>query len=216
MCLVAIWLIPFATSPEAQVFDPYLSRRNHFDVIVSTTAETLRQLFLGGIFDTTRFSGPFGGTEWIADAEWGWIKNDQFWRFPVITTFAVIGWIVVLVRCNSPLRAFLGLSFLLSLVIFMGPDDFPLIDYIPFAKQFQNIHGIFMLDWAAIMLGGFAIGWMFRKAAAIRQESWRIPLVAAMVLVLSGHLRVAIRKGQLPPNGLLMSGIFIQITASLQ
>ena len=188
VCLVGIWLIPFVTSPEAQVFDPYLSRRNHFDVIVSTTAETLRQLFLGGIFDTTRFSGPLGGTEWIAGAEWGWIKNDQFWRFPVITTFAVIGWIVVLVRCNSPLRAFLSLSFLLSLVIFMGPDDFPLIDYIPFAKQFQNIHGIFMLDWAAIMLGGFSIAWMFRKVAGIRKESLRIVLVATMAIFVVGAL----------------------------
>jgi hypothetical protein len=188
VCLVGIWLIPFVTSPEAQVFDPYLSRRNYFDVIVSTTAETLRQLFLGGIFDTTRFAGPFGGTDWIVDAEWGWIKNDQFWRFPVITAFAVIGWIVVLVRCNSPVRAFLGLSFLLSLVIFMGPDDFPLIDYLPFAKQFQNIHGIFMLDWAAIMLGGFSIGWMFRKAAAIRRESLRIPMVAVMTIGVAGAL----------------------------
>jgi len=188
VCLVAIWLIPFATSPEAQVFDPYLSRRNYFDVIVSTTAETLRQLFLGGIFDTTRFSGPFGGTEWIADAEWGWLENGQFWRFPVITAFAVIGWLVVLVRCNSPLRAFLGLSFLLSLVIFMGPDDFPLIDHIPFARQFQNIHGIFMLDWAAIMLGGFSIGWLFRKAAAMRRESLRISLLAVMVMGVAGAL----------------------------
>ena len=188
LCLVGIWLIPFATSPEAQVFDPYLSRRNHFDVIVSTTAETLRQLFLGGIFDTTRFSGPFGGTEWIADAEWGWIENGQFWRFPVITAFAVLGWLVVLVRCNSPVRAFLGLSFLLSLVIFMGPDDFPLIDYLPFAKQFQNIHGIFMLDWAAIMLGGFSIGWVFRKAAAIRKESLRKSMVAVMAICVVGAL----------------------------
>jgi len=188
LCLVGIWLIPFATSPEAHVIDPFLSRRNYFDVIVSTTAETLRQLFLGGIFDTTRYSGPFGGSEWIVDAEWGWIRNDQFWRFPVITAFAVLGWIVVLVRCNSPLRAFLGLSFLLSLVLFMGPDDFPLIDYIPFAKQFQNIHSIFMLDWAAFMLGGFSIGWLFRKVAAIRQKSLRTPLVVVVALCVAGAL----------------------------
>lgn len=185
--LLCLWLIPFVFSTEAQVFDPYLSRRNYFEVVVSTTAETLRQLFLGGILDTTRFAGPFGGTEWAAGAEWGWRDNSAYFRLPVLTLFALLGAFFAVFRPRSAAVSFVGLVFLFSLVLFMGPDDFPWIDWIPLAIQYQNIHGVFILEWAAFVLGGVALYRLAELVRGLPIGCFRcLGAVAAALLVLVG------------------------------
>jgi len=146
-----LWLLPFASSGEIQVIDPFLGMRKEFDVVVCTTAETLRQFFLGGLFDTTAWSGAFG------DHEWGWLPNGDHPRPPLLTALTFAGWCGLVLRRRRSTEAFVGLAFLTGLLIFIGPDDFPFLDRIPFAQQFQNIHSIFMLEWAAILVGG--LGW---------------------------------------------------------
>ena len=165
---LSIWLIPFLTSQEIQVIDPYLSRRADFDVVGCTTAETLRQFILGGILDTTKYAGTYGGSKWALGNEWGWLDNSDLFRIPILTVLTIIGWLVVLIRPKSAARGFLGITFLLSFILFIGPDDFPWQDWIPNAKKFQNIHAIFLLDWVSIMLGGLAGHWLFKQV-------WRIP-----------------------------------------
>ena len=108
--MALLWLIPFYASPEIQSIDPFLEVRVTFDVIVSTTAETLRQFFLGGILDTTRYAGTFGGSH-----EWGWLNNAAELRLPVLTLLAILGWLVVMIRPRSGSFAFLNLAFLVSL-----------------------------------------------------------------------------------------------------
>ena len=46
----------------------------------------------------------------------------------------------------------------LTLLVFLGPDDVPLMNYIPFMDQFQNIHVVFMLDLFAVSLAGIGAG----------------------------------------------------------
>ncbi|OQY55976.1 MAG: hypothetical protein B6245_19010 [Desulfobacteraceae bacterium 4572_88] len=178
--LLSIWLIPFVSSQEIQVADPFLSRRKSFDVVVCTTAETFRQFFLGGILDTTRFADPFGGTDWIAGNEWGWRSNRMWFRFPILSLLAFVGWLITVIRPRSAVRGFLGLAFLLASLLFIGPDDFPFLDWIPNAKKFQNVHAIFIFEWAAITLGGVACHWLFRRSSQIPKIALRYALYAVL------------------------------------
>lgn len=181
LLLLCLWLIPFVLSPEIQANDPFLSRRKTFDVVVCTTAETFRQFFLGGIFDTSRFSGPFGGTEWVPGNEWGWRDNARIFRFPIITLMAVLGWVGAFFRTRIPAVTFVSAAFLICLLIFIGPDDFPFLDLIPFADQFQNIHAVFVLEWATLMMAGLGAYWVFRS---IRRAPWTIVRRAAFVIAI--------------------------------
>ena len=181
----APWLIPYIFSPEIQLLDPYLSRRYYFEVTGCTTAETLRQYFLGGILDTTAYAGVFGGTQWTSGNEWGWLDNSRWPRFPIITLLSLAGLFSAVIFPKKSYRSFLGLSFLLSFVLLTGPDDFPFIDRIPFSNKFQNIHSIFMFEWAAIMLGGLGLHQVWLWIAGMKQKIFRSILfgsVGAVVL----------------------------------
>ncbi len=179
---LSFWLLPFMFSPETQVIDPYLTLRKAFDVVVCTTSETLRQFFLGGIFDTTRFAGPFGGITWVKGNEFGWLSNSTWFRFPVITLFSFIGLLIVIIKSKSSIRGFLSLCFFFAMVLFIGPDDFPVLDIIPFAKKFQNIHAIFLLEWVVIMLGGIACDWLFQQSSRFTNTRIKYMMVSLFIL----------------------------------
>lgn len=164
---ISIWLLPFITSQEIQIYNPYLDRRDDFDVVVLTTAETLKQYFLGGILDTTRFAGPFGGNEW------GWVDNSDYFRIPFITALSFIGWLMVAIRPKSSVQGFMALAFLGATVLFIGPDDFPWLEWVPFSRQFQNIHAVFLFEWAAFVLSGIAFVRMFEVASTVRRKCLR-------------------------------------------
>jgi len=164
---IGIWLLPFVTSQEIQIHNPYADRRDNFDVVVLTTAQTLKQYFLGGILDTTRFAGPFGANEW------GWRDNSAWFRLPFITALSFIGWLVVAIRPKSSARGFMALAFLGATILFIGPDDFPWLEWVPFSEQFQNIHAVFLFEWAAFILAGIAIVWLFEAGSQIHRKSLR-------------------------------------------
>ncbi|MBW2485064.1 MAG: hypothetical protein JRF05_06870, partial [Deltaproteobacteria bacterium] len=194
LLFVCIWLIPFVFSDEIQVIDPFLSRRKAFDVVVSTTAETFRQFFLGGIFDTTRFAGPFGGIDWISGNEWGWIPNKKFFRIPIISILCFVGWLVMFIRPKRAVHGFLGMAFLVAFLLFIGPDDFPFLDAIPFAKKFQNVHAIFLLEWVAILLGGFACQWLYQKMSGIPSRVWRYGVYLLVTILIGTGFGTAINE----------------------
>jgi len=173
---IGIWLLPFATSQEIQIYNPYSERRDNFDVVVLTTAETMRQYLLGGVLDTTKFAGPFG------DNEWGWLSNSAWFRLPVITLLSLVGWLVVTIRPKFSTRAFLALSFVAAIILFIGPDDFPFLEWIPFSQQFQNIHAIFIVEWVAFVLAGIAFTWLFQASSLIRQKTMRYGVYLVMGL----------------------------------
>lgn len=173
---IGVWLLPFITSPEIQNYNPYLERRDDFDVVVLTTAETLRQYFLGGILDTTAFAEPFG------DHEWGWLNNGTWFRFPLITVLSFVGWIMMAIKPKSPDRGFMALSFLAAIILFIGPDDFPWLEWIPFSEQFQNIHAVFLFEWAALILSGMALGWSIKICRNIRIRHLRYSVIALLCI----------------------------------
>src|SRR5439155_5225067 len=126
-----VWLLPFYSSPEIQQISPFAGVRAEFDVVVCTVAETLRQFFLGGVLDTTRYAGPFGANEW------GWSSNSDQLRVPLLTVLTVGGWVAAMARPRRAADAFLGFAFMAGTLLFVGPDDFPLLDRVPFASKFQ-------------------------------------------------------------------------------
>ncbi|MCX5852514.1 MAG: hypothetical protein NT072_10760 [Deltaproteobacteria bacterium] len=192
--LISAWLVPFVSSPEIQAMDPYQSRRTAFEVTVCSTTETLRQFVLGGVLDTTRFAGPFGGANWIPGNEWGWRDNGKVFRFPILTVLSFIGWAMVFRRPKRSIHGFLSLSLLAAMLLFIGPDDFPFLDMIPFAGQFQNVHAVFMVEWAAIMLAGVAVSRLYEEVISIQHTYRRYAFTAILTILLAGACATAFHE----------------------
>lgn len=182
--MTCLWLIPYASSGEIKAINPFLSRHKAFDVTVCTTAETLRQFFLGGILDTTRFAGPFGEVEWSLADEWGWLKNGAWVRLPLLSALAACGLVLSLRRRESAQHGFLALAFFIASILFIGPDDFPFLAMIPFSTEFQNIHAAFIFDWAAIMLAGVALHRAALHARGIDRRKLRYAAYIALAAAL--------------------------------
>jgi hypothetical protein len=149
--LLAFYLAPFYTSPEIQQHEFSASWRHNFEVVCETTAMTLNHFFKGGLFDTTKWS-VFGG------GEWGWQANAYTNRIPMLSAMCFLGILVCIRRRRRFNHAVFLLASTLTLLVFLGPDDVPLMNYIPFMDQFQNIHVVFMLDLFAVCLAGIGAG----------------------------------------------------------
>ena len=149
--LLAFYLAPFYTSPEIQQHEFSASWRHNFEVVCETTAMTLNHFFKGGLFDTTKWS-VFGG------GEWGWQASAYKNRIPMLSAMCFLGILVCIWRRRRFSHAVFLLASTLTLLVFLGPDDVPLMNYIPFMDQFQNIHVVFMLDLFAVSLAGIGAG----------------------------------------------------------
>jgi len=186
--LLAFYLAPFYSSPEIQVLDFSSTWRHAFEVVCMTTAQTVNCLLKGGLFDTTRWYTYGGG-------EWGWQDNAFTGRWPVLTALCLCGLIVCIARRRRFSHMFLMSVFLMAFVMFLGPDDVPALALLPFQEQYQYIHGIFLLDLAAVCLAGVGgaallsllVGIILkapalsRKTAAVRE----VARVAALLLCVS-------------------------------
>lgn len=182
-----LWLIPFITSPEMMTTKAYSAgRRANFVVVVLSTAELLRQFFLGGILDTTRFAGNFGG-----EHLWAWRDNSETLRFPLLTYLGFAGFLIAVFRSRKRLPGFLALFVMGSFILFAGPDDFPVLDMIPAAAEFQNVHAVFLFDFAIVLTAGYACQAICSRILTIRQRKyfWLVTLFA-WGLILTGWLSV--------------------------
>ena len=148
--LLAFYLVPHYTSQEIQMLDFSSTWRHNFEVICGTTAQTINHYFNGGLFDTTKW-GLFGG------GEWGWQSNAHTNRWPVLTLMSLVGIVEAIRRRRMFNYAYILLAFLFTFVIFLGPDDVPLLDFMPFQGQFQYIHAVFALDLLAMCLAGIGL-----------------------------------------------------------
>ncbi|MBF0225197.1 MAG: hypothetical protein HQK76_07050 [Desulfobacterales bacterium] len=179
---VGLWLIPFVTSQEIMTYKPYSAgRRANFEVTVLTSAETLRQYFLGGILDTTQFAGKFGG-----EHIWAWLDNSKYFRIPIISIFSFLGLIFTVFNKKSSVKAFIALTFMFSFFIFIGPDDFPFLDLIPFSYEFQNIHAVFLFDWVAFVIAAIGIVTLFKISLKIRIKYLRYIIICCISLFFIG------------------------------
>ena len=84
--MLAIYLVPFYSSPEIQELSFSSNWRHAFEIVCMTTGHTVDQLRTGGLFDTT-------GTKYgnYGPDEWGWQKNDFTKRWPILTALCFLG-----------------------------------------------------------------------------------------------------------------------------
>jgi hypothetical protein len=153
--MLAIYLVPFYSSPEIQELSFSSNWRHAFEIVCMTTGHTVDQLRTGGLFDTTDTKyGNYGPDEW------GWQKNDFTKRWPVLTALCFLG-LAVTVWWRRKFRNLLFLTaWIMAFLVFLGPDDLPILEYLPLQGQFQYIHEIFLLDVftvAAAGVGGAAL-----------------------------------------------------------
>ncbi len=188
--LLAFWLLPHYTSPEIQMTEFSANWRHGFEVICGTIAQTVNHYVNGGILDTTRW-GVFGG------GAWGWQSNTFTGRWPMLTAGSLLGILVCLRRRGGFQYAFMLLTFAYAFLLFLGPDDVPWLDRVPFQNQFQYIHAIFLLDLAAMAMAGIGFGALLVGAAnlaaagAARLAGERARLPVAALLVLAGAVLIA-------------------------
>ncbi len=152
--LIAFWLIPFIQFNAQYKFIPE-SQRSFSPLAVSLTIKQSVETFLyGELLDTNHAESPlFGGGE----EGFRWSMNQSFARWRLFTILTIIGGIILMLRARR-FREFLWLiSFMWGCVLFVGSDDLPWLRFLPFAKNFQPIRAIFLIELAAAVLSAIAL-----------------------------------------------------------
>jgi hypothetical protein len=188
--MIGWWTIPFFSSHEIQQSAPFFYARKDFSVVLCTLTETIRQLLLGGILDTSRWSGVFGGND-----DWAWRDNGAHFRLPILSILCVLGLGAILAKHRSRPHIFVGLAFITAFALLTGPDDFPILDSVPFATKFLNVHSVFLFEWAAFMLGGIACREILRWSSSLSSR-WAATIgtsVLALAL-LAGWMSAAVER----------------------
>ena len=217
----AFWLVPFYSSDEIHPTAAFSSSYRHaLDVRAETAARTTDHLLQGGLLD--RSEGP--GDVFGRGSPWAWRDNSGAKRWPILSWFSVIGFIAMLTRYRSRGHVFFATAWIASLLIFMGPDDLPLLRLVPFQNQFQYIHFVAVLELFSICLAAYAVHlcvlWTWRCVSPLlvrlRVDSFRTAvlyvlasgLIGALILhgVLSeryayGRLKARTRSIEFGPDG---------------
>ncbi|MDA0991478.1 MAG: 6-pyruvoyl-tetrahydropterin synthase-related protein, partial [Verrucomicrobia bacterium] len=186
LLLIAFWMVPFYTSPEIHPTENYSSTRRHgFAVRVETVAATTEHLLKGSLFDHAPTSRDrFGG-----DTIWAWRDTSANPRWPVLSWFAILGAAGCMFRFRSRKNIFLLSAWLASLIIFMGPDDIPLLRLVPFQSQFQYSHFVFAPELFTICLAAVGLAmlvgivWKPVSLGLKRLRCDGIEVTAAFILV---------------------------------
>ncbi|MCK4413425.1 MAG: hypothetical protein KAY32_07780 [Candidatus Eisenbacteria sp.] len=187
VCIVmlsAFYLVPMELSPEIMRTGGYSATwRSGFEVICETAARTGELLINGGLLDTTA-AGRFGG------GDWGWHDNAGVARIPILSWLALAGLLLALFRLKHAGAALAACGFLASFLLFIGPDDVPLLTWIPLQGQFQYIHAVFLLEFFAIVLAGVALGTILRQVYVLARS--RFPGTTGNRRPSTGNLLAAI------------------------
>ena len=186
--LLAFYLVPHYTSKEIQMLEFSSTWRHGFEVICGTTAQTINHYLNGGLLDTTKW-GLFGG------GEWGWQSNSHTNRWPILTLMSLVGIVVTIQRRRKFNYAYMLLAFFFTFFIFLGPDDVPLLDFMPFQSQFQYIHAVFALDLFAMCLAGIGLAALVDYAMKGVQKFTQgklAPRTATIILAATGLVVVGL------------------------
>lgn len=152
--LIGFWLVPFFSNEEIHPVHSITSYvMPGIDVMSGSAKEITSHYVSGSLFDKSHSRATrFGG-----ESVWSWRDNSGRSRFPILTVFSLFGVALLATRFREQKSMFLLAGWLSSVLIFMGPDDVTLIQWIPFSVDFQYIHYIAILDFFVICLSAIGI-----------------------------------------------------------
>jgi hypothetical protein len=87
-------------------------------------------------------------------------------RFPVVTLLVGLGLLVALAGFRRPHCRFLAAGFAFSLLLFTGPDDFPLLRSVPLMGLVQSFRCTYLVEFFAFGLVGLGLEAVLRAAWA--------------------------------------------------
>jgi len=167
--LISFWLIPFYSSPEIHPTTGYLSQSRHgFSVMTDTAAGTISHFLDGSLFDAPA-PEPFG-----AGSVWAWRDNSFTGRWPALTWSCLLGLIFLLAGFRYFKNLYFFCGFIFSFLVFLGPDDLPVLRLIPFQEQFQYIHWIPVPEMFAVCAAAVGIGSLPEFLAGIIPSRFRL------------------------------------------
>jgi len=195
--LIGFWLVPFFSNEEIH---PVHSITSYvipgIDVMSGSAKEITSHYVSGSLFDKSQSRATrFGG-----ESVWSWRDNSGRSRFPLLTVFSLIGVVFLAMRFREQKAMFLLAGWLSSLLIFMGPDDVTLIQWIPFSVDFQYIHYIAILEFFVICLSAIGIAALIIalrpllqkliSAYRFKEPEWLATLVTVVIVCVPLFLNV--------------------------
>jgi hypothetical protein len=191
LLLISFWMLPFYSSDEIHPTKDYSSTSRHsFTVITDTASEIVHHYLRGSLFDQAKDPKHIFGKE----SAWKWRDTRAVPRWPILSYMSLVGALAMLLGCRYRRNVFFLTAWFASLVIFMGPDDIPLLRFIPFQSQFQYIHFVPIPELFVVCLASFGIyvciaaawlptDWLLGK---IKAMDWQRAIVFALVAVVIG------------------------------
>jgi hypothetical protein len=174
LLLVAFWLAPLK---EYTGYAPNSLRVQAYKESFSIAGAT-SQFLSGGLLDVSDNFGDFAGTNLR------WPLNRGFGRLPVLTALTVAGIAYALARrTRFDVYCLLGLT--LSLVLLVGPDDIPLLGYLPLSELSNAKRAIYVFELFAVCLSASSLNWMVGGIYSSFRNvfGWKIGVgVAALLL----------------------------------
>jgi len=180
----AFWLIPMFALSEFRAPLGRLSLNNDLRSSAFTVGETVHNYVRGGVFDHVSVEST--GRMHVSHWKNSWRDNSMYGRWPVLSYFSLLGFLVCLLFIRRFNYAVFCIGFLVSFMLFLAADDVFLFRYIPLQKDFFYIHAIFGLEFFAVCLtavGLHALGFVFvGKVAGIPRLTKKFSGVFAAVL----------------------------------
>ncbi len=145
----------------------------------------VEKYFNGELLDSTNNFGE------IAGENFRWPDNLHFYRFPILTVFSILGFIMLLFRLKDFKSKFLIIFFIISAALMCGFDDIQIFKFLPIFESVAFIRFIFLFDLAAIILSAFSIYYIVNfaqekvvKFYKIKNNNRLFQIIATIALLL--------------------------------
>lgn len=198
---VSFWLVPFIMFNQEYKCKSRTELSGSPIFVSLTPKGFFNCLFTGEILDNTR-----PGSVLTADGNKGprWSTNSSMPRYGIFSIFALIGFIVFLLKIKRFRELFFVLLFFWGIFLFLGSDDVPWLRFLPFISEFQAIRAIFIIELVCAVFAGDVFVRIFTflygviKKSADRHPLARISaacglavLIIALCIPLSERYRTA-------------------------
>ena len=151
--LASFWLVPFIFLNKEYRYISPVERSGNSIYHSLTVKNFIQTLFKGELLDNTSEQSPLveqhGNNKGLR-----WPDNSKFNRFKVFTIFSLAGFILFLLKFKKFRDFYFLFLFLLSIALFAGTDDMPLLKFLPFMDSFQNIRVILIIELMCSIFAG--------------------------------------------------------------